>query len=266
MLLRRVIEHVKTQNWTAVVLDFVIVVVGVFIGIQVSNWNELRNERAATVSFEERLENDLRNQIKEYDAMIEYYEAVRGAASRTFERLDAGSGLDDEAFLIDAYRATQYVGLIPLRSTYDEMKASGGLRLVDPVLLRAVSGTFEPNEVAERSTRFVDAPYRANFRRSIDPEVQKLVARVCGDSFDEQVSEAGGFAEIQMFPSIAYDCTLDVEPAVLRTALATLAGNETIVPDLRFQIVEFDAHIGLIWAQRNFVQTGLEAWLDQAGR
>ncbi len=42
MLLRRVIEHVKAQNWTAVALDFVIVVVGVFIGIQVANWNDLR--------------------------------------------------------------------------------------------------------------------------------------------------------------------------------------------------------------------------------
>ncbi|HUH00041.1 MAG TPA: hypothetical protein VMQ83_12835 [Gammaproteobacteria bacterium] len=29
MLLRRVIEHVKTQNWTAVALDFFIVVVGI---------------------------------------------------------------------------------------------------------------------------------------------------------------------------------------------------------------------------------------------
>jgi hypothetical protein len=42
MLLRRIIEHVKVQNWTAIVIDFVIVVVGVFIGIQVSNWNEGR--------------------------------------------------------------------------------------------------------------------------------------------------------------------------------------------------------------------------------
>lgn len=42
MILRRVIEHVKAQNWTAVALDFVIVVVGVFIGIQVANWNDAR--------------------------------------------------------------------------------------------------------------------------------------------------------------------------------------------------------------------------------
>jgi len=42
MILRRVVEHVKAQNWTAVALDFVIVVLGVVIGIQVSNWNEAR--------------------------------------------------------------------------------------------------------------------------------------------------------------------------------------------------------------------------------
>jgi len=46
MLLRRVIEHVKVQNWTAVALDFVIVVVGVFVGLQVNNWNAARGERA----------------------------------------------------------------------------------------------------------------------------------------------------------------------------------------------------------------------------
>ena len=42
MLLRRIIEHVKAQNWFAVGIDFVIVVVGVFIGIQVANWNDAR--------------------------------------------------------------------------------------------------------------------------------------------------------------------------------------------------------------------------------
>jgi hypothetical protein len=46
MPLRRITEHVKAQNWTAVALDFFIVVVGVFIGIQVANWNDARGDRA----------------------------------------------------------------------------------------------------------------------------------------------------------------------------------------------------------------------------
>ena len=44
MLLRRITEHLKAQNWFAI--DFVIVVLGVFVGIQVSNWNEARQEAA----------------------------------------------------------------------------------------------------------------------------------------------------------------------------------------------------------------------------
>ena len=36
--------HLKEQNWIAVILDFVIVVMGVFVGLQVSNWNEARHD------------------------------------------------------------------------------------------------------------------------------------------------------------------------------------------------------------------------------
>jgi hypothetical protein len=45
MLLRRVTMHVREQNWTAVLIDFVIVVVGVFMGLQVQDWNEFRKDR-----------------------------------------------------------------------------------------------------------------------------------------------------------------------------------------------------------------------------
>jgi len=46
MILRRVIAHFRKQEWTAIAIDFVIVVMGVFIGIQVANWNAARAERA----------------------------------------------------------------------------------------------------------------------------------------------------------------------------------------------------------------------------
>ena len=45
MLLRRVVDHVKSQNWTAIALDFLIVIGGVFIGVQLSNWNEVRQSQ-----------------------------------------------------------------------------------------------------------------------------------------------------------------------------------------------------------------------------
>ncbi len=46
MILRRVIENIREQSWTAIAIDFVIVVVGVFLGIQGSNWNTAQAEKA----------------------------------------------------------------------------------------------------------------------------------------------------------------------------------------------------------------------------
>ncbi len=70
MILRRLSEQVKAQNWFAVGLDFLIVVGGVFIGIQVSNWNEARGDRAQEAVYLSYLADDLRNDIDEIDYVI----------------------------------------------------------------------------------------------------------------------------------------------------------------------------------------------------
>lgn len=58
MILRRLTEHVKAQNWFAVGLDFLIVVLGVFIGLQVNNWNESRKQADLQAKLLERLEEE----------------------------------------------------------------------------------------------------------------------------------------------------------------------------------------------------------------
>ncbi|MEM9014368.1 MAG: hypothetical protein AAGB02_04595 [Pseudomonadota bacterium] len=55
MLLRRLKAHVEKENWFAVFLDFCIVVIGVFVGIEVANWNEARVEQARGESIRARL-------------------------------------------------------------------------------------------------------------------------------------------------------------------------------------------------------------------
>jgi len=60
MILRRVIEHFKKQEWTAIAIDFIIVVAGVFIGIQVSNWNAARAEAAQEHEILAAIAEDLR--------------------------------------------------------------------------------------------------------------------------------------------------------------------------------------------------------------
>jgi len=59
MILRRLKAHIEKENWFAIGIDFCIVVIGVFMGIQVANWNSTRTDRADEGVFLERLQEDL---------------------------------------------------------------------------------------------------------------------------------------------------------------------------------------------------------------
>lgn len=45
MILRRLTQHIKEQNWFAVALDFFIVVVGILIAFQITNWSQVRQDK-----------------------------------------------------------------------------------------------------------------------------------------------------------------------------------------------------------------------------
>lgn len=59
MRLRSFTKHIRDQNWFAVALDFVIVVFGVFIGLQVQQWAVERNRAASEVAYLERLHDEV---------------------------------------------------------------------------------------------------------------------------------------------------------------------------------------------------------------
>ena len=99
MLLRRITEHVKAQNWFAVGIDFLIVVLGVFIGIQVSNWNEARGlaERERTLLSE--LRADMEVAIDDTHALKAYFKGVSTAGERALSFLHS-----DEPCAHDCWR------------------------------------------------------------------------------------------------------------------------------------------------------------------
>lgn len=59
MILRRITKHVKDQNWFAVGLDFFIVLAGILIAFQITNWNEAKSERTELARTEMALQNEL---------------------------------------------------------------------------------------------------------------------------------------------------------------------------------------------------------------
>ena len=45
MIYKRAVAKLRAQDWFAIAVELAIVIVGVFIGMQVSNWNEAASER-----------------------------------------------------------------------------------------------------------------------------------------------------------------------------------------------------------------------------
>ncbi len=88
MLLRRVTNHINQQNWFAVFIDFLIVVVGVFIGIQVSNWNGQRADRALEQEYLERI----------------YFDAVRSINSSVQDQDWSDERMQTQAIVLTSIR------------------------------------------------------------------------------------------------------------------------------------------------------------------
>jgi hypothetical protein len=150
MILQRVTAHLRRQDWTAIALDLLIVILGVFIGMQVSNWNEARSERARERTYLKRLHVDFAANVKTLQSYVE-------------ARRREGQTLADLAFAIrgqakpptnDALQGPLCrwgaTALPDLRQgTYDELVSSGGLSLLRDERLRILLADYSAAE--ERS-------------------------------------------------------------------------------------------------------------------
>ncbi|MEM6412399.1 MAG: DUF6090 family protein [Pseudomonadota bacterium] len=138
MILRRITQHVKDQNWTAVGLDFVIVVVGVFIGIQVANWNDDRTDRGEEIQYLRALQTDVDASLMELEDQLNFLER-QGEAQRTLVEYSAGDRDDLSAEMIDKLVHVGVYELYPLspqQAAFEELKSSGKLSLLQSVELR----------------------------------------------------------------------------------------------------------------------------------
>jgi len=143
MILRRITEHVKAQNWFAVGIDFLIVVVGVFVGLQVNNWNEMRADSRREASYLVALKEDFSSVIAELESDIARYEAIANAMTFLLEQsrkatpdasLDA---LNDAAGQLIAMEGTPIVS-----DTYSNLTGSGDLAIIKSQAVKNAMSSF----------------------------------------------------------------------------------------------------------------------------
>jgi hypothetical protein len=150
LILSRISKNITAGRWSAVSLEFVIVVFGVFIGIQAANWNEARADRVRENVYISRLDADfdviatrLRRGKEIFRSSAESIRLLI-TARRIHDGEQSGEMPDDAALLI-AFDGMGG-GMVPsgASATFEEMVSSGDLKILTNEALR--NALFEYDE------------------------------------------------------------------------------------------------------------------------
>nr|WP_282452664.1 DUF6090 family protein [Lysobacter sp. CAU 1642] len=228
----------REQNWASVSVEFVLLVLGVFLGIQVANWNEDLADDQRSTEFTARLKADLRVEAWKYQYLLEYYTDVLAHAERAADALDGTALLSDEDLVISAYRATQYLGVPAQRATYDELISTGTFALIrDPELREAATGAYTAVIFDTLRDEGVASRYRGVFRTLLPYRVQRQLAKDCGD----RLIEVGDYAGVK--DSLDYPCKVDLPIESIASAAAALRSEPSLLPLLRLRIADMDTRL-----------------------
>jgi len=233
MILRRIREHIAHHNWFAVAVDFIIVVLGVFVGLQASNWNQARIDRNQAREYRSMLREDLATNLSDLSSRKRYYEWVRSEALATQAALQRPSAELGEQFLIDAYQASQIQPWALKRNTYDEIVSAGAMANLGPPLLRdQVANYYVGSEVTGANISALP-PYREILRRIMPYAVQQRIRTRCSERL---ATDEHGATHL-VLPG---KCNLGLDPVTIRQAIAQVHDWAGLGLDLNRWIVDLD--------------------------
>ena len=225
MILRRLSQSLKEQNWTAIWIEFVLLVAGVFLGIQVSNWNAAQADARLGQDYVQRLIGDLNLDHAVVSANIAYYSAVLQSIRETDELLRAANP-DARALVVNAYRATEVSFTPTVRATWDQVVSSGHLDLLPAGAVESgLSQYYAFDTGRDLYIQGIDSSYRQTVRKIIPLPMQIAMRAGCSDVSDKQ-GRVLGFAN---------ECDLDIDLADLKESATALRNNPAVVANLRYQ-------------------------------
>lgn len=223
MLLRRIIAHVRKQEWTAIAIDFVIVVVGVFIGIQVANLNDARADRQRAQSYLERIRDDLDADIATYNDRMAFWETVseHGRAGLGYAETGRADEFSKWQLLLAYFQASQVAEFSTVDSTYRELTGAGELDLIADFDLRRSLALYYATAANPVMT---ERPvYREHIRGIIPIAVQDHIWTNCYQS------SARGVQEMR-------DCAAPISDAEAGVLVARISRDATLMSELRYWV------------------------------
>ncbi len=222
MILRRLSANLRSQNWVAIAIEFLLVVLGVFFGIAAANWNEERLAKRETHELLARLDTELTGFQRYLRTLNRYYAVTARYADRAEAGWKRDSSVSDGEFVIAAYQASQIIGAANNAEVWGAIFGAENLRdIEDPtvreLLARVMTFDYSLTSLASVSTR-----YREEVRKVIPGSVQQAIRDRCGD-------QGIGFA-LRLPPT----CDLKLDPDDSARTAAALRARSDLVAELNW--------------------------------
>lgn len=233
MLSRRIREHAANLNWLAVLVDFTIVVVGVFLGMQANDWNEERLDTKRGQEYRQRLIDDLEANQEDFRQRTVYYRQVHDVGYAALQDLRRSTSADPVAFLSEAFKAGNILPRSTQRATYQEILSAGAMGLLgDESIRRRIMTYYSGLDMTDRTTATLP-PYRDRVRSIMPYEIQRAILAQCPEQDRE---DAQGQPDVFLNSSCLPD--LDLREASL--AVAQIRSAPGIQLDLTRSIIDAD--------------------------
>lgn len=137
VILNRIAQGMRKQDWFTAILELVILVFGIYIGLQVDDWVSERGDRRTETIYLELLARDLAELQQQVQAQHAFEKDKVDVAARAYELLtsdDPSAHQVELGELLTTLSGRRTLSLVS--ATYEQMVSSGHLQLIREPRLR----------------------------------------------------------------------------------------------------------------------------------
>lgn len=221
LIIRRIVENFRIQNWSVVAIELFVVVVGVFLGIQVSNWNDARIDQGRAQSYLERIRIDLDMDVAAYSDRLEFWDQVSAYGALGLRYAETGNSAKHAPWklLLAYFQASQLAEFFTTDATYAELKSGGDLSLIKDLDLRNQLANYYTN--ADNPVLSERPVYREHVRGLIPLNIQNYIWENCYKSTD-------------LGAQLMLECEAPADVGDIAQLVAMISDQEQLMSDLRY--------------------------------
>ena len=226
MILRRLSQSLKEQNWTTILIEFVLLVSGVFLGIQAANWNEQRAEDIKAQAYLARIQVNLQADLQSIQRRETLWRQVIAYGKGAIRYAETGELVEGSAWktVLAFYQASQIWQWVSSDSTYQEMRSGGELGLIRDQGLRD-----------RLSQYYLESGSGTAYLYMLQPEYRKIVRGLTPSVVADHI-----WAKCHQQPKSSeqylLDCDSPISEAQAQAVLAGYMQGPELLPELRFWV------------------------------